>query len=347
MKQYFKLTTFHIKRIMQDPKSLLLVILPVALSFMMGMIFSSDNSHQQGRHAYLSQSTYFNRELYPLLSQSNQGEILEDREQAEERLDQGAVDVIYSIHDNFEENGQITALSLNGEIYNQYVEEEVMSLWRNNKIQASYQVYGIVSLQEKAPEITIDQQKDFLPVGMMLSLFMIFYMMYINASMFAGDLLDMRSNYVLKRSIVSRSTGKAILGSVLSAYGLIFLVLNVLALLIVMLVNQLPLQFFGLSVAYFMANVAFVIGYILLIVRVFKTKEMLSIVSIVIAIMFVLMPQVLKNTHFEPISMLSPFYWTMEGLDYANFFPQGLIILLMAIVLFTAGSFKIEDLAKA
>ncbi|MCR8969645.1 ABC transporter permease [Facklamia sp. 7083-14-GEN3] len=346
MKQYFKLTAFHIKRIMQDPKSLLLVILPVILTLFLGIVFSSDNAPQQGVHAYVSQSTFFNREIYPLLSQPNQVEMLEDRLQAEKMLDQGTVAVVYFIPEDFEENGQIKAISLNGEIYNQYVEEEIVSLWQDHQIQALYQDYGIASFQEKVPEITLDQQKDFLPFGMMFSLFMIFYFMYINASMFAGDLLDMRNNCVLKRSLVSRSNGKVILGSVLSAYGLIFLVLNIIAFLIVMLVSQLPFHFFGLVVAYFVSNIVFIIGYILLIVRLFKNKEMLSIASFALAILFVIAPQLLKNTRFEPLSMLSPLYWIMEGLDYANFFPQGIIILLMGLVLFTAGSFKIEDMAK-
>ena len=171
-------------------------------------------------------------------------------------------------------------------------------------------------------------------------------MMYINASMFSTDLLEMRENFILKRSIVSRSSGKAILGSVLSAYGLIFLVMNIIAFAMVMIFNEMPIKFLGLIIAYLFVNVAFTVAYILVMVRIFKKKELLSSISMGIAILFVVIPQVIRDTAFESLSMLSPFHWTMEGLDYASFFPQGLVILLMAMALFTAGSFKVEELAK-
>lgn len=346
MIQYLKLTLFHIKRILKEPKALLLIILPVFLSFLMGMIFNSDNSPKLGKFAYYSHSNYFNQEIYPLLSEEHQGPFLNDEAEIKDHLNQRKADVVYLIPEAFEEDGKLEALSSDGEIQNQFVEEEILRLWKNQVELALYQEYDLQMADQTAPEIKVETSKDFLPIGLMISLFMIFYMMYINASMFAEDLLSMRNNFILKRSIVSNSSGKAILGSVLSAYGLIFLVLNILALLIVLLVNRLPLQYMGIISAYFLVNIAFTVSWILLLVRIFKNKAVLSSVSMGVAIAFVVLPPLVENTSFESLSMLSPFYWTMEGLDFASFFPEGLIIFLMAVTLFTAGSFKVEELAR-
>ena len=346
MRQYWKLTVFHIKRILRDPKTLLLIILPVALSFFLSMVFNSDSGPSQGNHAFISHSPYFNQEIYPQLSENGQADMLTDRAQVDVRLDEGQVDVVYELGEDFEKTGQIKGHSLNGQIHNQYVEEEITRLWQNSQQQQIYAEYGIELGDKQAPAIALDQEKDFLPIGLMISLFMIFYMMYINASMFSTDLLEMRENFILKRSIVSRSSGKAILGSVLSAYGLIFLVLNIIAFAMVMIFNEMPTKFLGLIIAYLFVNVAFTVAYILVMVRIFKKKELLTSISMGIAVLFVVIPQVIRDTAFESLSMLSPFHWTMEGLDYASFFPQGLVILLMAVALFTAGSFKVEELAK-
>lgn len=346
MSQYWKLTVFHMKRIFKDPKTLLLIILPVALSFFLSMVFNSDTSPTQGNHAFISQSRYFDQEIYPQLSENSQADMLTNRDQADALLDEGQVDVVYELGEDYEKSGHFKGLSLNGQTHNQYVEEEITRIWQKAQEHQIYSDYGIELGDSQAPEIALDQEKDFLPIGLMISLFMIFYMMYINASMFSTDLLEMRENFILKRSIVSRSSGKAILGSVLSAYGLIFLVMNIIAFAMVMIFNEMPIKFLSLIIAYLFVNVAFTVAYILVMVRIFKKKELLSSISMGIAILFVVIPQVIRDTAFESLSMLSPFHWTMEGLDYASFFPQGLVILLMAVALFTAGSFKVEELAK-
>lgn len=346
MKQYLKLTLFHINRIFKDPKSMLLIILPVALSLLMSFVMNSDKSPQLGKVAFLCESNYFTQTIYPELAPEHQGRLVSSETEAEQLLDQGKVAVVYQIPEDFEETGHLQALSANGEIENQYVERAILQQWQADHRQSLLKDYHVQLSQKQAPEIQLETAKEYLPLVIMVSLFMIFYMMYINASMFAGDLLDMRNNFVLKRSLVSKSPGKAILGSVLSAYGLIFLFLNLLAFSIVIWINHLSLNLLGLIIGYFVVNVAFVIGYILLMVRIFKNKQVLSSISMVIAIMFVALPQILEGSSFEALSMISPFYWTMEGLDYATFFPQGLVILLMAIALFTAGSFKVEELAR-
>ena len=346
MRQYFKLTFFHIKRTLKDPKSLLLIILPVFLSLFMSFIIGTSDNIGLGKHGFVSYSNHFDQNIYNHLSKENQGEILDRFDNIRALLEEQTFDVIYEIPADFEHTGKIKALSLDGKIENQFIEEEIIRLWQADQEERLYQSFGLEDNKEVAPKAHVNQQKDYLSVPIMLTLFMIFYMMYINASMFANDLLDMRLNLVLKRSIVSKSSGKAILGSILSAYGIIFLIINILAFLIVMYVNNMSVNLIGLIIGYFIVNVAFTIGYILLLVRIFKDKQLLSAISMGIGIMLVIGPGFLEGTSFESLAMISPFYWTMEGLDYANFFPHGIIILLMAGVLFTAGSFKIEELAR-
>jgi len=46
------------------------------------------------------------------------------------------------------------------------------------------------------------------------------------------------------------------------------------------------------------------------------------------------------------LQYVSPFYWVFESLDTGQIFPNVLIIALYGLVLFTAGSFKVERLVQ-
>jgi len=49
---------------------------------------------------------------------------------------------------------------------------------------------------------------------------------------------------------------------------------------------------------------------------------------------------------FNFVQYISPYHWVFESIDTGQIFPNALVIILYGLVLFTAGSFKIERLVK-
>lgn len=346
MEVFLNLTIFHIKRILKEPKILMMIAAPLFMVFFMMMIFNSNEGPSTGKFGIENHSIYFEDKIYPKLEENLKVDLSISSENLQEDLMNRKLDMVYIIPENFEKEPRIIAKSLDGQRINQYFENQMMQIMMKVSKNDVLKKHKLQLKNVSEVNVELSHETKLLNQVMMLSIFMIVYFMYLNSAMFSMDIFNMRKSQVLRRSIVSKCPKAAILGSVLTAYGLILFIMSIITLILIAWLSNAELQNMMLLFLFIMANIIFIMGEIIFLFRVIKDQNVLQSLSMVIGMGVVLLPTFTLDTKFEKLGMISPFYWTMEGLDYQTFWPYGIIIIIMGILLFTAGTLRLEELSN-
>lgn len=183
--------------------------------------------------------------------------------------------------------------------------------------------------------------------GTMLIFFMLIFFILMNGSIVSADLVDLKKNNVLKRLVGTSNSSYFIMGSLIGAYLVFMIGFNLLAAVVLSGIFGYSLQQFPVFAAN-IAAISFVsVSLALLLFRLLDQPETCLIVGYILALGLAalgFLPTYFEtNLLLEKVSYFSPVYWIMESLDKNSFFPQVPIVILMGLVLFTAGSHKLEN----
>lgn len=184
-----------------------------------------------------------------------------------------------------------------------------------------------------------------------MAILLVCYCLYINSASLCKDLLDLRSNNVLKRMTSTKNKDFEIIFSIFFA---LFLLQSlscsiVLLALDILLKIDINLDMFLLVIA----NSFVSTGLVIALTRLFKNELSISITTIFYSLinMFLSLTLFLPNISskipfLDKIAKLVPLYWTFDVLIYNNVTIGLIALLLIGLVFVTAGSFKLKDFAK-
>ena len=346
------LTWFHLKRIILKNWGFLILTFafPLVLIFAFLFIMGSDSSlMSEQANAVINRSDYVTETIIPQLDEPYQDYFVEDEDEAFNQLDQNEVSMVYDIPEGFpDSNTAIQVYSINGANRDPLFEAEFVRTLTDTMLSEAYEEASIVFETTEVAEPTIESSFVSVNSNMAFILFMLLFFMGYSTGFIAGDLAKMRKEGLLTRSILSNTYSWQILGSVLGAY----MIYNVLsALLIVLLASALfsiPLTNFGLGFGLILSMGIFVTGLTMLLFRLFKNETLIQMLGLLLIMILVFVPLFTQSLEsFSAIQYISPYYWVFESLDTGQLFPHILVTALYGIVMFTAGSFKVERLVKA
>jgi len=349
--KYLHLTWFHLKRIVLNSWGFLLMTLVFPLITISGFLFimGSDSSLMtEQANAVINHSNYVAEEIKPHLDESFQEYFVEDAEEAFRQLDQIEVSMVYEIPSGFPHtNETIQVHSIHGENRDSMFEADFLSVLTDSLLNEVYAEADIQFESNEVAEPKIESSFVNLNNNMSFVLFMMLFFMGYSTGFIGGDLAKMRKEELLTRSIVSNTYSWQILGSVLGAY----MVYNVLSGLVIVLLSSglfdIPITNLGLIFGLILSMALFVSGLTMLLFRIFKNETLIQMIGFLGMMILAFVP--LFTQSIETIAFLqyvSPFYWVFESLDTGQIFPNVLIIALYGLVLFTAGSFKVERLVQ-
>lgn len=346
-----RLTWFHLKRILFQNWGYLVLTLGMPLVIIIGFLFimGADSSLMSGQgSAVINHSDYVSEEVKPELDPAYADYFVEEPEEAFQQLNQVEVTMVYEIPEGFPNTDEnIEVYSLNGTNRDPMFEAAFTTTLTETMTNGLYETANInfEPIEVAAPEVItplVDLDSDLIFITFM----MLFFMGY-NSGFIAGDLAKMRKEGLLTRSIISNTYSWQVLGSVLGAYTIYGISSSLIVILLTTLLFSVPITNIGLIISLIVSMSIFVVGVTMLLFRIFKSENLIQILGILIMMILVFIPLFADSLgSFAFIQYLSPYYWVFDAIDMIQIFPNVLIIALYGLVLFTAGSFKIERLVK-
>ena len=230
------------------------------------------------------------------------------------------------------------------------------SLWIESKIESfindslKYKIDPHFNSKITSTKV-VENEKTSSDPGIVVSVFLICYSMYINASYLCSDLLNLRTSNVLRRMISTKNKDIEIL---LSIFLSIFILQSIVYCMILLFIKIISGFDMGLSmILLIMANSFTSTGLVILITRIFKNSGAISMVVTFYAIigLGLSLPTLIPSIGFNipilvNISKFTPFYWNIDALKSDNISLNIIVLLLLGLSFITAGSFKLRDFAK-
>jgi len=348
--KFMQLVWFHFKRICQN-------IGLISMSFIMplfmvgGLMFittSDTNANLSEEFVILNHSEFVEENVYPRLSENLQANFASDSKEAFDQLEQSELAMIYEIPANFpEEASRIKSHSINGENNDIFFESEFTSVLSEVMTENALSEAGVDFEEIQVAEPSINQSYTHIDGNLVIVVFMTIFFMSYASSLVSADLNKLRSDGVLTRSIVTNARSWQILGSVLAAFSLYNFISAMLVILLICLIFGITITQLPVIIAAILAFCIFNAGFTMVLFRLFKNDQVILMVGIVLSIVFVFLGiGIIDIPSFSFIQYISPFYWLFESLDTGAILPNIPVIALYGLVLFTAGSFKVERLVK-
>lgn len=284
-----------------------------------------------------------------------------ERSKAMEILEKNDVIAVYVIPDNFTEDinsgNKPVIQSYKKDDGNATLPVEIsINDYINKKVKEQMLLqHGIIShkdqLYDLTAKINIEAYKKKMGSELYLAVMLIIYFIIISSNNLGTELLNLKKQKILSRAITTANKGYEIVGSIFIAMFFLQVSIN----LLVLIIGKYLIGYALVDVDIIIANIALAsmisISLGLFVTRIFKNpgvaSMMLTISSVVSTMLASLalsgdgsrnMPWILHN-----LAKFTPQYWLLDSIEKASLFPNSLVLLLMALALFTAGNYKLRD----
>jgi hypothetical protein len=346
-----RLTWFHLKRILFQNWSFIVLTLAMPLVIIMAFLFIMDSDSSlmaEQDSVVINHSEYVAEKVKPALDENYQDSFLEDADEAFSQLDQIEVSMVYEIPADFPSaDAAIQVHSLSGNNQDPLFETAFINTLSDVMINDIYQEADINFETVDVSSPTVKTAVETLNSNMSFVLFMVLFFMGYTTGFIASDLAKMRKEGLLTRSLISNTYSAQILGSVLVAYTIYNVASSLSIILLTSLLFEIPITSIGLIIGLIISIAVFIAGLTMVLFRIFKNENLIQMLGILLMMILVFVPLYFQSMiDFNFIQYISPYYWVFDAIDTGQSLPNIFIITLYGLVLFTAGSFKIERLVK-
>ncbi len=363
-----QLIMVNIKRMLKDPSKIgFMFIMPILVILFVSFLESGDN-HQSsvGSNATVAINIEDRGDLWEkfyVSASKSQWIFINEKEKALELLETNEVSVVYNVPADFSEKIN----KYEKPIIESYKREEgnvtiPMELDINNKINEFIKEKllvdkGIISSGDDLFVLkteTLFERNNKVVTGDMHSVTtLLIYFIILGASPIVIELVGLKKNNIISRSITTPNKSSVILGSV----AISFLIFQVSVNIVVLLLGQIVLGYDIVSFYIVFINIVlaslFSITLSLAMTRLFQNEGVANLITALIAMLTLFLsmygqdgvyqnvPQFLKN-----IGRFTPQYWIFDSLEKSLIYPNVFIVLLIILALFTAGSYKLKDFVR-
>lgn len=199
-----------------------------------------------------------------------------------------------------------------------------------------------------------NMKKGLLKSGSFLPILMILFFMVTFSSNISSDLLVLRKGKILERFLSTNNRGYQIMGSIYLSMMITQTTMYALSFVVMNAVFKYKFENFGMLVLNIVLISAISISLGIMISRIFQDPGVATVViTLVSMVMFFLYVGGMQGETSAKVpgiivtlSRFTPFYWAMNSIEKSVLFPNLLILILMALVFFSAGSIKYSSFAK-
>lgn len=361
--KFYKMTAVNCKRYFKDIKNLVMMFfLPIICVALVGFLTNNSKSGLDASVAVInSDRGDLGKELISELGVNN---IYTDREEGLNALKNYDIIALYEIpgsftediHQNIKpvietyklEDGNSTGVFEANieEKINDYLKAEILM---DNKIISSKS-----ELDKNIIGIKYNVKQGLMTAGSFFPIMLILFFMVTFSSSFSLDLLNLKKGKILERFLSTSNRGYAIMGSIYLSMLIVQTVMYTLSFIIMNFVFKYNFENFGILILNIILMSAISISLGVMISRIFKDQGVASVIITLFSILlyFVYLGGMMGETSSKvpdilvTMSKLTPFYWAMESIEKSILFPNVFILILIALVFFSAGSVKYSSFAR-
>ena len=357
-----RLSYINLKR-MSKNKSDLIMMLIAPLVIILGTNFMANKGGYNlnaDTAFYLEDEGGYGEEI--LKNIGFKGEIFHNYDEALELLEKNKIVAFYNIPKNFtekikkgekpqikshkREEGNITSpleIQLNNEINNKIKEEVLLS---SNIIENREELY-----KYKGETLIEDEDTNSLSGSSYMAMLMIIYFIILSSTGIGDEMLKLKKQNVLSRAMTTANKGYEIMGALfLSTLGLM-VGSNLLVLFITKLIIGYTIKSFLVIFISILLASMFSITLTIFLTRISEDNTFVSMSTAIYSVASFFLSAIASAPDFYSkvpkaiinLGKFMPQYWLMDSIENTKLFPNTLVLILMILALFTAGSYKFRD----
>lgn len=358
---FINLIWMQMKRIIKTPVLVAtVIIMPLVVNFMVIFLNSNSDTSQVDYVIHIEDEGEKWQSIISEEFQSNVADV-ESMEEHFEKINNGELAAVYLIPRDFSsrleqgENPEMIRYTREGTEGDIVFEASVQEAITGLQLEQILIEYGVGNEAEMPNDQSNMQarllfQTEELDTTFSVTIILLLFYILMNASFISSDMISFKKNNVLQRMVVSPNRDYALIASMIVAYTIFLFLTNLVVLLLSkwilgFVVSQMPLVITLLFVTcIFSLSLAFALF------RIFNHEGIAQLVGMFYGIgsffITMLVQTGASNRILEYLSWFTPMYWVLEALDRNQFFPHVWILLLMAFVFVTAGSYRLRDFIK-
>lgn len=283
-------------------------------------------------------------------------------EGALELLEKNEVVALYTIPKNFtekikngekpiikafkREEGNTTTpleIQLNDEINNK-IKEEI--LLKHNIIKDKEELY-----KYKGKTIIKDEYTNSANGDLLMVMTMIIYFIILSSNGIGDEMIKLKKQKVLSRAMTTANKGYEIMGSLLLATLLLLVGSNLLVLLLSKLIIGYTIKSFFIIFINILLASMFSITLTIFLTKISEDATVVSFGTAIYSVASFFLSLIALDSDFYPnvpkviinLGKFMPQYWLFDSIENTKLFPNALVVILMILALFTAGSYRFRD----
>lgn len=327
------------------------VFLPMIVLVAVGS-FNGDGSHNGSIFIANKSSGEYSQELIEKLNTDYSVSLVDEMFLNSEEAKKADMNLVILIDENYDNDirksnmPKVTITELSDDIKNRIIAMDVDTFIKGqvehielSKIEGAYIKSEIIESEK-------------FPVGIVFAMMIIYYS-FLSTTFITDDMLKLKNQNVLKRAITTANKDfKVLIGLFIGSFIFLGTATAGVFVIAVKATDFLEgVKLFDAVLAALLTTLVF-IAITIFIVRWFKNANAISAVSSVIGLAFfglgilgTVGPYISENLDkFKFMSYISPIYWAGEIMN-GNILEGSVILILMAIAIFTTGSYKLRDFA--
>lgn len=357
--RFLRLVYANIRRLLAQPSNLLMIILLPALILVFQSFIIQSGSSLAGKVVVINEDKGSLSEEALLASDLRFTLIEDDKQAGLERLESYESEVLFVIPENYTESirsGQMPKIerySVNESTLYDLMDQNLTTAVRYQLQEKLFGDYGLEANEILLTESTVKSDLKIAEYSVsfdyLFSMLMIIYFIIIFSSNTGGDLLELRNQKVTTRMFLTPSSSLETMTALAISYFLLtfsgYAIVSVLA-YVIFGIQDAPL---GMTLLIIALTSFFALSLSLFLAKISKNKQVMSLVPVLyglLGVMGAVLSFMGRDELFTKIGYIAPPYWLAQMMMTVEIIKNAGIVLLMALLLLTAGSYDFQKFVE-
>lgn len=357
-----RLSYVNLKRMSKNKGNLVLMfIMPLAI--ILGIHFTTSNTdHNLGIDAAfnIEDKGEYGEEI--LKSVGFEGDIFYNDNGTLKLLEENKIVALYTIPNDFtekikngekpqiktykKEEGNVTTsleIKLNDEINNKIKEEMLL---KHNIIKDKGELYKF-----KGKTLIQDEDTSSISGDSYMAILMIIYFIILSSTGIGEEIIKLKKQNILFRAMTTANKGYEIMGSLFLSTLFLLVGSNLLVLILTKIIMGYSIKSLFVVFLNIVLASMFSITLTIFLIRISEDLTFVSMTTAIYSVASFFLSMIAASSDFYSdvpnaiinLGKFMPQYWLMDSIENSSLFPNVLVLGLMILALFTAGSYRFKD----